>query len=229
MWCVAFKFQTSYTFFLLIGVMKHSNLCFILKDMSCVPDHWTPRKFTELISSWNFGGVSTTLWLICILLRHLNGLLPPAYPTPCHQFMETLWCLGNAMNIQIFADFVISDCRKVDVALRYDCEDAPLALSEKANFLVVFEVNCMENNGLARSLSTNHVPRAVLICSYKNTISTLLAANRATKIILQDPFNFSTGYIVKLNEDVGSISIFTVFDDSANLCSSFKDVALFLV
>ena len=34
----------------------------------------------------------------------------------------------------------------------------------------------------------------------------LLAANRATKVILQDPSNFCTDQIVKLNEDVISIA-----------------------
>lgn len=61
---------------------------------------------------------------------------------------------------------------------------------------------CIEKNGLARSISTNQVTKAMLNYSSQNTVAVLLVTNRATKFIPQDLSNICTGQIVKLNGNV---------------------------
>lgn len=77
--------------------------------------------------------------------------------------------------IKIFADYVMAKSKRVDITLKYDCENVLLVLPKKRNCLVVLAIFCMEKNGLVRSTSANQVPKAVLISASQSTVSVLLA------------------------------------------------------
>ena len=62
------KRPTRYCAFLFVGeYARFSNLSFALEGISQhVPDHWTPKNFTEVAGPESSDGLSFTLWSTCL-------------------------------------------------------------------------------------------------------------------------------------------------------------------
>lgn len=129
---------------------------------------WNVSLCPRTIEPLSVCSVYDSLSEVTVHLRSLPLLTHLFQLTSCHLYSRSVWYFQEQSKWSGSTDAIVTERRWVNTTLGQD--------QECTLFSVLWEskLSCMEQSAFGRSVGTHSLPEAMLICSYKDTISSIV-------------------------------------------------------